>query len=40
MVMDKGSIAEFDSPQNLLARHPPSMFAALVANWDKEAEDN
>jgi len=33
LVMDAGRVAEFDSPQNLLAKSS-SMFSALVMNWE------
>jgi ABC-type multidrug transport system fused ATPase/permease subunit len=38
MVMDKGQVAEFDTPSNLLDpnRETKSLFAALVENWDDE----
>lgn len=37
LVMDAGRVAEYDTPANLLSlsRATPSMFASLVANWDK-----
>ncbi len=34
LVMDKGQVAEFDSPNNLL-NQPNSLFASLVESWDK-----
>jgi ABC-type multidrug transport system fused ATPase/permease subunit len=38
MVMDKGRIAEYDTPQKLLA-NPKSMFYALVQNWESSQGD-
>jgi len=38
LVMDKGRVAEFGSPSELLERED-SLFASLVANWDGSAED-
>lgn len=39
LVMDAGSVAEFDSPKQLLST-PDSMFAALVANWENSHNDH
>lgn len=33
LVMEQGTAAEYDSPQNLLA-NDQSMFYALVSNWE------
>jgi ABC-type multidrug transport system fused ATPase/permease subunit len=38
MVMDKGLIAEHDTPQKLLA-NPKSLFFALVQNWESSQEE-
>jgi ABC-type multidrug transport system fused ATPase/permease subunit len=35
--MDKGTVAEYDTPANLL-RDKSSMFAALVADWENAHE--
>ena len=37
MVMDKGRIAEYDTPQKLLS-NPKSLFYALVENWESTQE--
>jgi hypothetical protein len=36
--MDMGTVAEFDSPANLLARKD-SMFSALVYDWENAANE-
>mmetsp|Transcript_20744 Transcript_20744/g.29812 ORF Transcript_20744/g.29812 Transcript_20744/m.29812 type:complete len:1497 (+) Transcript_20744:45-4535(+) len=38
MVMDKGKVAEYDTPQKLLA-NPKSLFYALVENWEAVEDD-
>ena len=38
-VMDKGHIAEYDSPHNLLA-NKQSMFFALVENWESTQDED
>jgi hypothetical protein len=37
LVMDKGAVAEYDSPANLL-KNKHSMFSALVADWESGHE--
>ena len=39
LVMDAGHVAEFDTPQRLLADEA-SMFHALVTNWENSHEEH
>lgn len=38
MVMDKGKVIEYDSPQSLLS-NPQSSFYSLVENWESAQKD-
>jgi ATP-binding cassette subfamily C (CFTR/MRP) protein 1 len=38
LVMDKGSVAEYDTPQRLLSNEQ-SMFFSLVSNWENSHTD-
>lgn len=38
MVMDKGKVIEYDSPQKLLS-DPQSSFYSLVENWESSQRD-